>query len=1097
MVAQRVVVTETSASTGARLVQLPADTERSRFSAYTAVFTAQIELAISTAGANETGRPLLLGILSALLHRYTQQATICLDAFLPDDSGYRRIELDLGIAGDLPVSSAIDEAGVALGAASELRPSTTIVSSNVAVTFVRAAGQAAAEGALEAALQATSVAASHDINFVFSQAGESTALRLAYNAVLFRPETVRRLLDSFVVLLSAARQDRTTVIEQLPLLSPTELHALTIEQHSGSADHPPVPVHRLFAALAKTQPDALAVSWRDERLSYAALDERSSRLAHHLIALDVGPGVPVAVCVRPSLDILVAMLAIWKARGVYLPLDPTHPQAVIGRMLSEAQPRIVLTSSALVGLTADFPQLCFDTDAALYESQPATAPVIEPSLTDTAYLFYTSGTTGKAKGVVATQGNLVQYVHSAAQKYAFSAADAFVSLARYTFSISLFELVSPLCCGASLRILDRDDVLTPERLFRALDEVTVLHAGPSLLGSLFRYLRATPSAQRSLPRMRHASSGGDMVSPSVMEEMKRVFPNAELFVIYGCTEVSCMGTTFVIPRATKVDRTFVGKPFPNVTARVLDSNRSLVPFGVVGEICFAGPGVVRGYLDRPELTAEKFVERDGQRFYSTGDVGRQHPDGNIEILGRRDFQVQLRGIRVELAGIEKTMQELALAAQCAVIAKTLDDGDVRLVAFVVNPTDDNVTSFRRTLAAQLPDYMIPQHVVVLEALPLTANGKLDRNRLREMPWEKQLGVKDKTEPTNERERKVAEIFARVLGTGEVGIDDNFFDLGGDSLHGVAALAEIERAIQITVPPHVLFASGTVRALANYSPDSDRAEPKPILLNATSSGPAVYMIAGMHVYRELARRLDGVCAAYGVFGRHELDVFDPALESRSVPELARDYVTIIRRHQPKGPYRLLGYSFAGIVTYEVAQQLQRDGEEVSFLALVDAALPEWHLGWRFRVAQFLRLPFAPPRHVAAFLARRLNLIPRDPEWLRYSADQTLGPLEERRDDAKRAAAARYIPTIRPFAGNVALIVSSERLRHAPLHSPSCGWGPHIPGLEIDSVDVHHLLMLSKEPHVSKIAAIVAERLRSSESPDSSRPPESYVSPPSYE
>ena len=253
-------------------------------------------------------------------------------------------------------------------------------------------------------------------------------------------------------------------------------------------------------------------------------------------------------------------------------------------MLDEARPRLVLTSSALSGLTGTYPRFCFDTDTGLLQRQPTTAPAIEPSLSDPACLFYTSGTTGKAKGVVATHGNLAHYIDSAARTYRFDPRDVFSSLARYTFSISLFELLSPLCCGGSLRILDRDEVLTPERLCRALEEVSVLHAGPSVLGCLFRYLRSTPSAPRSLPRMRHASSGGDTVSPLVMEEMKRAFPNAELFVIYGCTEISCMGATFPIRRDTKVSRAFVGKPFTGVTLRVLDSNRGLVPFGVVGEI---------------------------------------------------------------------------------------------------------------------------------------------------------------------------------------------------------------------------------------------------------------------------------------------------------------------------------------------------------------------------------------------------------------------------------------------------------------------------------------------------------------------------------
>jgi thioesterase domain-containing protein/acyl carrier protein len=501
---------------------------------------------------------------------------------------------------------------------------------------------------------------------------------------------------------------------------------------------------------------------------------------------------------------------------------------------------------------------------------------------------------------------------------------------------------------------------------------------------------------------------------------------------------------------------------------------------VVGEICFAGNGVVRGYLDRPDLTAERFVEIEGQRFYLTGDIGRLHSDGNLEILGRRDFQVQLRGIRIELAGIEKTVHDLGLAAQCAVVAKTVEEGDVRLVAFIVKPTDGSLTSFRRALAKEMPDYMLPHHVVVLEAMPLTANGKLDRNRLKEMPWDRQLGSDGATAPANERERKVAEVFAHVLGRAEVGVEDSFFDLGGDSLLGVVALAEIERTLGVAIPPHVLFESGSARALANHTPHAAPAESRPISLNDSASGPSLFMLSGIHIYRQLAKRLDGRFSVYGVFASRELEAFDPGHGAHSVEELARDYVTIIRKQQPAGPYRLLGYSFAGIVAYEVAQQLRAAGEEVTFLALVDAALPEWLLGWKYRVAQVLRLPFAPPRDVATFIARRLKLVPRGADWLRYRENKKLGPLEEMRDATNREAAARYMPRIRTFAGNVTLIVSSERLRDDPLKSTSCGWSPHVPSLEVRTVGVHHLRMLSDDPYVSEIGEILSRHLSSSQS-----------------
>ncbi|HYV43738.1 MAG TPA: AMP-binding protein, partial [Myxococcaceae bacterium] len=687
---------------------------------------------------------------------------------------------------------------------------------------------------------------------------------------------------------------------------------------------------------------------------------------------------------------------------------------------------------------------------------------------------YTSGTTGKSKGVVATQGNLAFYVHAAAQRYGFAPRDVFVSIARYTFSISLWELLSPLCCGARLRILERDDVLTPERLAKALEEVTVLHAGPSLLGSLFRHLRSSPSGPKTLPGMRHASSGGDIVPPSVMEEMKRVFPGAELFVIYGCTEIACMGTTYPIRRDATVGRTFVGKPFPDVVLRVLDPNRNLVPFGAVGEICFAGKGIARGYLDRPELNGEKFIPLEGKRFYTTGDMGRLHPDGNLEILGRRDFQIQLRGIRIELAGIERTALELGLAAQCAVVARKGDDGELRLVAFVVKPCSGGPPAIRRALARELPDYMVPHHVSVLDAMPLTVNGKLDRNTLREMPWEARRGSGEWA-LGGEREKQIASVFEKVLRVSDVGVDDGFFDLGGDSLLGVLALEEIEQVTGVSIPPHVLFERGTPKALAAHAASGGAGEvrSRPILLNTQVPGPPLFMLSGVHIYRPLARALDGRCTAYGVFAPKEVEPFDPSKGDHTVEALAREYVELIRSRQPEGPYRLLGYSFGGIVAYEAAHQLRAAGEEVRFLGMVDALIPEWTTRWKFRKAQLRRLFTAPPLDVAAFVWRRV-LHGRPPlrhGLVRYAEDQKIGPLEEARDEANRQAAARYLTAgMRSSREPVTLIVAGERLREDPLKSPSCGWESYLSALDLHTVKGDHFQLL-EEPGVARTAEIL--------------------------
>ena len=1049
------------APAGRRFVQLPSDIKRSSATDFEPACSAVIRVRVTRPAQPRE----LLAVLAALLHRYTAQDTVAFDLF--DGHSDQPAAFELAVAGGDSFLALAERAG-------ESPPSSVPQAhpANIAVTLLLspAADQVAA--------------GLYDVHFILVPGLNTVGLTLGYNATLFQPATINQLIESFGMLLAASLGDSSIRVQDLPILSPQVTYALSVLQDGGSTAYPELPVHTLFSALARTQPAALAVTHHDLSMTYRELDERSNQLAHFLIAQGIGPEIPVAVCLHPCLDVMVSLLAIWKARGVYLPLDPTHPEALIGRMLQEAKPRLVLTSTGLAGLTSAWPQLCLHRDAALIAGLPHSAPAVEPSLDDSAYLLYTSGTTGMPKGVLATQRNLAQYIQSAAQKYGFSPQDRFISLARYTFSISLWELVSPLCCGGHLRLLERKDVLSPERLSRALRDITVLHAGPSLLGGLFLHLSGQPKEERTFPQMRHASSGGDMVSPVIMERMKMTFPQAELFVIYGCSEISCMGTTFPIERETRQSRTWVGKPFPNVTLRLLDSLRRPVPFGVVGEICFAGDGIVRGYLDRPDLNAEKFAEIDGKRFYCTGDMGRLHSDGNLEFLGRRDFQIQLHGIRIELAGIETVVQQLGLAAQCAVVARPLGENGLQMVAFVVKPRNPRIATFRRALARELPDYMLPHQVVVLDAMPLTVNGKLDRNKLMEMKLPHQCGPQGTGgAPMNERERKVAAIFARTLGLREVGPEESFFDLGGDSLLGMIAMIEIEKELGIAPPPSLLFEGGTVRALASYrGGDLDPVAeglPRAVALNGDIEGEApLFMLSGVHIYRELANRLEGVCPAFGVFTHREIEAFSPDAETQRVAALADDYISIMRAKQPRGPYRILGYSFSGIVAYEVARRLRSAGETVSLLALIDSHLPEWNAGWRHRLTMLSRLPGVPLRSSMAFLWQKMRraLFRRGDEAVLYHDDRELGDWEVQRGVANFNTIADYRPQILPSEGEIVLLVSGVRLRENPLHSPFCGWEAFVRKIDAHRIEADHFQMMRDEPHISKVAAILRERLR---------------------
>ncbi len=1062
-----------------RTILFPTDTGRSPepLSDAHIAFTAPANIA----GSNDAA--MQAATLAAVLFRHTRQSPLPFDLLTatatPPDAP---LEPDPEISASHTILQLAEQIRSSIVGVPD-RNAETAQASNVLFSFATGTQASATQNN-----QPATPAQPYELQFRITDDAGQQRLTIGYRSALLTHRSAERLLQSCINAFASVAREPDINVQHLPLLSAQQQQELTDSQGRHAGELPDTPIHEIFANFARTTPQALAATSGERKLSYGDLDVLSSKLAHHLVALGVRRDTPVAVCIRPSVDILIALMAIYRAGGIYMPLDPTHPAMLINQMIDEARPAVLLTHSTLADLPVPdtLQRFNLDSDWQLISSLPSTPPAVKVQLDDGAYLIYTSGTTGKPKGVIATHGNLIFYVLAAQHRYRWAATDVFCSIARFTFSISLFDLLSPLAIGARVHLLVREEVLALDKLCATMQTVTVVHAGPSLLGSLSRHLQANATAPRSFPNIRHASSGGDLVPPSVMHDMQQIFPHAELFVIYGCTEISCMGTTYEIQRGLPVQRNMVGKPFPDVTVHVLDEELNIVPYGVVGEICFAGRGVARGYLDRAQLTAEKFLTMHGQRFYRTGDLGRLHPDGNLEILGRNDFQVQLRGMRIEPAGIENLVRSLKLAHECVAVLKQVAANDERLVAYVVAPRSD-VNELRRIIATHLPDYMVPQHVIEIDALPVTTNGKVDRRRLAEMQLQLVSSTTSDASPQTAQEQTVAEVFARLLGVTHVGTDDDFFALGGHSLLAVVAMQDISTRLGVQLPPHALFESGTVRSIAaQASAGNTPAATRPILLNTAIPGPRLFMLGGVHVYRELASRLDQRCAAYGVFADHEVALYAHTLGDYSVKKLARDYVEIIRRAQPHGPYHLLGFSFTGIVAYEVTQQLHAEGETVELLALVDAVLPEWKLGWRFRVSQLTRAVSISPRLLLSYATWRVKSRLRKGQvgdddsnrfyginpHMRPQDRALLDPLDEVRIELNARTAGEYLQNdIRTYAGNVALIMSNERLRHDPLKSPSGGWSHYLQRYDLCNINTDHMHMLETEPYVSQTAEFI--------------------------
>ena len=576
-------------------------------------------------------------------------------------------------------------------------------------------------------------------------------------------------------------------------------------------DVPFTSVSGALAARAASAPHHVAVRYRDQSLTYGLLDQRVNRLAHRLRAAGVDRGQSVMVLLEPELDVPSVLFALLRIGAVYVPLDPQYPTARIEAMLADVRPALVVSRRSLIdrlGVRVSVPVLALDADAASIERASTTPLPDDVAPTAAATIFHTSGTTGRPKGAIATHANLAFFAEAAHERYGHHADDIIPVIARFSFSISVFEIVVPLTAGAAIVILDREHVMDPARMIETLQGVTFFHAGPSLLRTLIAAMRSAGLPPSAFARVRHASSGGDMVPPQLLAELRAQFESAEIFVIYGCSEISCMGCTAEVPRAGTVTRTYVGTPFPQTAVRVLGDQQQPIAPGDPGEVYFAGPGVVAGYLDRPELDAERFLEYEGRRYYRTGDVGRWHEGHGLELLGRVDFQVKIRGMRVECAEVEFHLRQIRGIRDGVVVARE-QRGEKILAAFVVrDPSAHDAEAWdasslaatvRRHLSAQLPDYMIPMAIMELPALPLNHNGKVDRLAMPQLPSDEQVGAAARVRPPRTpTEQRLASIWSELLKRPYIGRTQNFFELGGDSLLALQVILRAESDLGVTI-----------------------------------------------------------------------------------------------------------------------------------------------------------------------------------------------------------------------------------------------------------------------------------------------------------
>jgi len=665
---------------------------------------------------------------------------------------------------------------------------------------------------------------------------------LEYNTDLFDATTVTRMLGHFQTLLEGIVANPEQRLSDLPLLTEAERDQLLFDWNDTSQDYPQDQcIHQLFEAQVRQAPDAVAVVFEDQRLTYRELNSRANQLAHYLRKHGVGPDVLVGICVDRSLEMVVGLLGILKAGGAYVPLDPEHPKARLAYMLEDTQVRLLLTQEGLLKNVLEYEGkvLCLDRDQTLFEGEEEANPDLTTKPEHLAYVVYTSGSTGKPKGVLSRHRGVVNYLAYLVNAYEINSTDIVLQVASLSFDASVRDIIGPLTAGAQVIVVNNKDAKEPLALLSTIKERRVtclLSLVPTMLTGL---LEASRDCDLSSYCIRIILVSGEALYLSTCCNARNAFGVRALVVNqYGPTECTMTSTYHPVHIAEdNRDIVLIGRPIPNCQIYILDGNLNPVPIGVTGEVHIGGVGLSPGYLNRPDLTGEKFISNPfdnepGAQLYKTGDLARYLPDSNIEFVGRTDYQVKIGGIRIELEEIESVLLRYENIKECAVVVShprrlqknlisneglrttNANWGDQkRLVAYVAPRIESTRSELRNFLEKELPPYMIPGLFIKLDALPLNANGKLDVQALPELENLRPEFEEAFVAPRNAVESLIAEVWQDVLGIDRVGVNDSFFELGGDSLLAMRVLNQLRQAANLDIHIQSLFESRTVAQLA--------------------------------------------------------------------------------------------------------------------------------------------------------------------------------------------------------------------------------------------------------------------------------------------
>lgn len=761
-------------------------------------------------------------------------------------------------------------------------------------------------------------------------------LTLVYDRTRYQNQTAGRLANYFVQLLSSLI-DASTVAD-VDLLPSDEFNQTVFDWNdTRTAFDDQLLIHQLFERQASAQPDAVAVECDSRKLSYAELDSAANRIANALRRRGLGPGDFVGFCTPRDERMLVAMLGIAKSGAAYLPIEPEYPAERIRFMLEDTQASVVLTTAE----TSIAPDKAMHLDSAEIQSASDQAPTSEATSQHPCYVIFTSGSTGKPKGVVLCHRAVINTLQWVNRELEIKSSDRLLFVTSPCFDLSVYDVFGTLGAGGTVVIASSNDLGDPARLVEKLvhQRITIWDSAPAALDRLVPLLPRDGGGA-----LRRVLLSGDWIPLTLPDAIRASFPSAEVISLGGATEAAIWSNWFPVgpidPRWNSVP---YGKPIQNARYYVLDPRRKPVPVGVSGDLYIAGSCVAEGYLGREELTRERFMDspfHTGERMYMTGDIARYFPDGNLEFLGRADFQVKIRGYRVELGEVEAALLAIPDVASAACVAHSDVSGALSLSAYLTSNTGSppDLDRLRRTLAERLPDFMIPARYHVLDEMPLSANGKLDRKAL---PQPTEIGSAAKGEaPKSDAEKRLATIWCQLLKRESVYRDDNFFEIGGDSLLVVSLGVEIQKQFAIELPLARILEHPSLRGLA-AAIEHDR-DPTRRLVTLNPEGSQVPMVlfcgVGGHgfFFHDFARALGSdwpvhVVQAIGVDNEDE----DPRI---SIEEMAEIYEPEILQACPRGPIVVGGYSFGALLAYEMCRRLSARGREVRMLVSFDGPAP---------------------------------------------------------------------------------------------------------------------------------------------------------------